>query len=75
MTYYEYYKAKEELVLQKKVISKLCQNAPTYRKELQKLIELLLAVKGHAWCMDVKSERRKTAKLLVGAFGQLRDKG
>lgn len=33
-------------------------------KFLEKFIEALITVKGHAWCMDVKSERRKMAKLI-----------
>jgi len=31
---------------------------------LQDFLEALITVKGHAWCMDVKSERRKMAKLV-----------
>jgi len=33
-------------------------------KFLSKFLEALITVKGHAWCMDVKSERRKMAKLI-----------
>jgi hypothetical protein len=31
---------------------------------LSKFLEALITVKGHAWCMDVKSERRKMASLI-----------
>jgi hypothetical protein len=33
-------------------------------KFLPKFLEALITVKGHAWCMDVQSERRKMAKLI-----------
>ena len=33
-------------------------------KFLPEFLEALITVKGHAWCMDVKSERRKIAKLI-----------
>ncbi len=33
-------------------------------KILPEFLEALITVKGHAWCMDVKSERRKMAKLI-----------
>lgn len=34
------------------------------QKFLAKFLEALITVKGHAWCMDEKSERRKMAKLI-----------
>lgn len=34
------------------------------QKSLTQLLEALITAKGHAWCMDVKSERRKMAKLI-----------
>jgi len=33
-------------------------------KFLAQFLEALITVKGHAWCMDVKSERRKMARLI-----------
>ena len=72
MNSYEYRKAKKELALQKSIISKLRQRDPTYGKEFMKLIELLITVKGHAWSMDVKNERRKMARLLTNTVEQLR---
>lgn len=68
----EYYKAKKEFPLQKIILKKLSQSSPDHRKELLKFVELLITVKGHAWCMDVKNERKKMAKLLVDAIGELR---
>ncbi len=35
-------------------------------KTLEKLIELNIEIKGHAWCMDVRSERRRMARLTTG---------
>lgn len=60
----EYVEAKKELPRSRKILASLHRDSPTYKKELQKFIELLIAVKGHAWCMDVKAERKKMAKLL-----------
>lgn len=34
------------------------ENGPKY-------LEALIVVKGHAWCMDVKSERRKMVRLIL----------
>jgi len=56
MTNYEYQKAKAAL-------PKL-RNAAKDQKFLYEFLEALITVKGHAWCMDVKSERRKMAKLI-----------
>jgi len=33
-------------------------------KFLATFLEALITAKGHAWCMDVKSERRKMAELI-----------
>jgi hypothetical protein len=38
------------------------------QKDLEKYLEALIAVKGHAWCMDVKSERKKIAKLIASTL-------
>lgn len=60
----EYKNAKRELPKQWQVLVD-SRNISAYRKELQKFLELLITVKGHAWCMDVKSERKKMAKLIA----------
>ena len=52
----EYQKAKE--VLPK---LRLAAKDPRFFAEF---LEALVTVKGHAWCMDVKSERHKMAKLI-----------
>jgi hypothetical protein len=36
-----------------------------YEKALRRYIESLITVYGYAWCMDVKSERRKMAILVA----------
>ena len=41
------------------------------KKEFQKLVELLITVNGHAWCMDTKIERRKMAKLLINTLEEI----
>ena len=35
------------------------------RGDLLKYIEAVITVNGHAWCMDVKAERKKMARLFV----------
>ena len=53
-----------------------------YNKALKKLnkkrqidllsyFEAVITVKGHAWCMDVKSERKKMAKLFMTIYGEI----
>lgn len=56
MTKDEYQKAKAAL-------PKL-RRAARDQKSFSDFLEALIAVKGHAWCMDVKSERKKMAKLI-----------
>ena len=71
MTPYEYEKAKKRIGLQQQIVENLKIDNPHYAKELQKYLEMVITVKGHAWCMDVKSERRKMAKLVVSAVVNL----
>ena len=35
------------------------------RRDLEKYLEAVITIRGHAWCMDVKDERHKLAKLIV----------
>jgi hypothetical protein len=35
-------------------------------------VEAVITVKGHAWCMDVKSERGKMAKLFLSIFEEIK---
>ena len=41
------------------------------REDLEKYLEAVITKKGHAWCMDVKNERRKIARLIVSALDQV----
>jgi len=68
MHWCEYHEAKGALEPQRKLIKRMKRSSPTYGKEFKKLLELLITVKGGAWCMDVKSERRKMSKLIVEEF-------
>lgn len=70
MNAYEYYEAKKCLELQEMRVKRLNRHAPNYKKELKKFIELLITVKGHAWCMEVKRERKKMSRLLADVFMQ-----
>lgn len=62
----EFIYAKEHIAKQREKL----ENAKPddFPRELQKYLEMLITVKGHAWCMDVASERRKMAKLIAGAL-------
>jgi len=60
----EYAEAKKELARTQKKLGTLRRNSSAYKKELRKYIESLIAVKGHARCMDVKAERKKMARLM-----------
>ena len=75
MTRYEYETAKGKLEPQRKILENLNPSDAGYAKQLQKYLETLITVKGHAWCMDVATERRKMAKLTVGAMTELLGKG
>ena len=65
---YEYYKAEGKFPRQLALVKGLTKTDLDYNNQLFKLIEMLITVKGHAWCMDVKAERRKMARLMVGFF-------
>jgi len=71
MTPHEYEKAKKRVEPQRQVVMNLKPTHPNYEKQLQKYTEMLITVKGHAWCMDVASERRKVAKLVSSAVAEL----
>jgi hypothetical protein len=65
MTPYDYEKAIKGLEPQMHIMKNLKADSLDYAKQLQKYLEIVITVKGHAWCMDVKAERRKMAKLVV----------
>jgi len=39
-----------------------------FRKAIEDYLEALIELKGDAWCMDVREERRKMAKLASGVL-------
>lgn len=65
MTIWEYEEAKKKLKTQQKIIRKLKPGSRAFQKELPAFLESLIAVKGHAWCMDVASERKKIVRLIT----------
>ena len=66
MTAQEYFEAKKELPSQQKKLCSLKPGSSAYKKALASFLESLITVKGHAWCTDIKSERRKMATLIAG---------
>ena len=68
MTPYDYEKAIKGLEPQMQIMKNLRADSLDYAKQLQKYLEIVITVKGHAWCMDVKAERRKMAKLVANAI-------
>ncbi len=67
MTPYDYEEAIKGLEPQMQIMKNLKADSLDYAKQLQKYLEIVITIKGHAWCMDVKAERRKMAKLITGA--------
>lgn len=44
-----------------------------YPEELIKIFEKYIELYGHAYCMDVRSERRKLSKLLFRALNEIKN--
>jgi len=65
MTIWEYEEAKKNLRLRQRLIKKLGPGSDTFQGELPAFLESLIAVKGHALCMDIAGERRKIVKLIL----------
>ena len=63
----EYFKAEESLEARYKTLTESSSEARVFRKALEEYFEALITVKGHAWCMDVRTERKKMSRLVVGA--------
>lgn len=68
MKFNEYYNAMDNINPQRELVKKYSNHGAKFKKEFQKLLELVITIKGHAWCMDVASERKKVAKLATGEF-------
>ena len=71
MNFYEYQKALAGVDLQRELVGQLHPTDPLFNKEPLRFVELLITTKGHAWCMDVKQERRKMAKLITREVGAM----
>jgi len=56
---------------QKELVKYYRDDIKRFPVELQKFLEALIMVKGHAWCMDVKSERKKMSKLITETLREI----
>ena len=56
--------AERKIEPQREKVKKMKRNGAAFQREFQKLTELTITAFGNAWCMDVKGERRKMAKLV-----------
>ena len=66
MAYSEYLQTKRvflksELLARQELMNRSLRST----KALADYFESLIAIEGHAWCMDVRNERQKMARLLV----------
>ncbi len=67
----EYKSAKSSLKPQSEIVRLSRKSSKRFGLELQRFLEMVIMVKGHAWCMDVKSERRKMSKLVTKSILEL----
>lgn len=66
MTSQDYYEAKAVFSERKLLAQKELSNEPAgSNRAFTSYIETLITIKGHAWAMDVKSERKKMARLIT----------
>ena len=68
MTPYEYNEAKAMLSHLEREAKNSFRIKIEGEKAFASFLEALITVKGHAWCMDVKSERKKMSKLISRAL-------
>ena len=52
------------------MLGRLRQGLQLVNKNCESVFESLIAVKCYAWCLDVKSKRRKMARLLTGTVAK-----
>jgi len=64
----EYKAAKASVNSQKEKLKNSKKSPERFREELRKYLEMIIMVKGHAWCMDVSGERKKMSKLMADAI-------
>ena len=72
-TYFDYECArlKKQLAIFKKKHQGMSQNY--YPDKMSSLFEKYIEVYGHAYCMDVKSERRKLVKMFYALLCELKN--
>lgn len=63
-------KLKRYIVVFKKKYPELANNA--YPEQLIVIFERYIEIYGHAYCMDLKKERKKTAKILYNLLCELK---
>lgn len=68
MNYRDYYLAKKNLGVKEGELKSIMHDEDDFKQALKDYIEMVITLKGHSWCMDVKSERRKMARLLVASI-------
>jgi hypothetical protein len=60
----DFLKLTKKLEVQKVELSNLQRDTEEFKKRLKKFIELTLFVKAHSYCLDNKSERKKTTDII-----------
>jgi len=65
---WEYFDAQNKLEALYDKVRKLSPHGRDLSNALKEYFEALITIRGHAWCMDVRVERRKMARLVVGAY-------
>ncbi len=63
----------------KRRLKTFCKNNRKFKmnyfsKDIIGVIESYIELKGHAWCMDVSSERKKMAKLIFNLLEDIKSK-
>ena len=71
MNYQEFVTAKTKLEQLRHHVKNMKDTSNYFERELSEYLEAVITVKGHALCMDVKSERQKMAKLIAGVLSNL----
>lgn len=67
----DFIESKNRLPKLKRQIDLVQDNAPRKADLIRQYIEDVIAVKGHAWCMDVSRERKQMAGLILNALVEL----
>lgn len=65
MTRQEYENARLRIEKTKNKFFVVISDEPSQRENLQRYFEDLITICGHGWCMDVRRERRKMARLVT----------